>query len=108
MKRKNRKIKKQGLPDHLLNYFLNGNIPENEHEAFEIFLMLDERKKELWKINRENILKQWIAEHPFTRPFGFWQFEDLPERRDENEPEKEFLERYDLLTNAEKLQEKNI
>jgi len=31
-----------------------------------------------WRLHRAEILRDWIAEHPCSRPWGFWQLESLP------------------------------
>jgi hypothetical protein len=33
-----------------------------------------------WNELRDQLMPQWIAEHPGTRPYAWWKF-DLPERR---------------------------
>ncbi len=70
-----RKVK-QGLPDHLLNYFLTGDISENESEAFEIFLMLDEQKINLWNTHKEYVMEVWQGKNGNnSKPWGFYEFE---------------------------------
>ena len=39
-----------------------------------------EAMREAWITLRDELLPQWIAENPGTRPYAWWQF-DAPERR---------------------------
>ena len=57
--------------------------------------------REAWEKHRENILTQWIAANPGTRPWAWWKF-DAPEPRPEGEGEADYLGRLGLLTDLEK------
>jgi hypothetical protein len=34
-----------------------------------------------WEYLREELLVEWITDHPCTRPWAWWEFEDHPPRR---------------------------
>lgn len=53
-----------------------------------------------WEDVRDELLPQWIREHPGTRPFAWWR-DEAPEPRREGETELGYLRRHGLLTPAE-------
>jgi hypothetical protein len=48
-------------------------------DYFRVFAA-DDEKREAWHDLRDEILTEWIREHPFTRPRSWWEF-DAPEMR---------------------------
>lgn len=53
-----------------------------------------------WESIKAQFLREWIKEHPCTRPYIWWQL-DAPEPLLENETEFEYLQRNELLTGGE-------
>ena len=44
-------------------------------------LLHPDRLRALWFEHREQLLEEWIAEHPHSRPWAWWQFESSEPRR---------------------------
>jgi hypothetical protein len=59
-----------------------------------------------WEAARDELLPQWIKEHPGTRPFA-WRGIDAPEPRLEGETEIDYLKRHHFLTKSEEKLLKN-
>jgi hypothetical protein len=57
--------------------------------------------REAWNELRAELLPEFIASKPFSRPWAWWQF-DAPEPRDKAESERDYLVRLDLLTDEER------
>ena len=53
-----------------------------------------------WADVEAELLPAWIADHPGTRPWAWWE-EEAPGRRGEGESELDFLKRHNLLTDRE-------
>ena len=60
-----------------------------------------EELREAWEYGREELLRQWLVEHPGTRPPGWWRF-DAPAARRKRETETAFLKRHHLLEPRER------
>ncbi|MCC6228523.1 MAG: hypothetical protein IT432_04775 [Phycisphaerales bacterium] len=54
-----------------------------------------------WEELRDELLPEFIREHPLTRPWAWWRF-DAPEPRSPLEPEREYLTRLGLLSPEER------
>ncbi|QEH37928.1 hypothetical protein OJF2_65230 [Aquisphaera giovannonii] len=64
-------------------------------------LFADDKLLPAWKGHGEQIIREWAAANPGTRPAGFWQW-DAPEPRDAfREGETAYLERLALLLPGE-------
>jgi len=55
----------------------------------------------LWEEHREEVLTEWIADWPSTRPCWWWAF-DAPEARADGEDDADYLERVGELTDDER------
>lgn len=53
-----------------------------------------------WRELRDELLPQWIKDHPGSRPWAWWKI-DAPGPRGESETETDYLRRHGLLTAAE-------
>jgi hypothetical protein len=51
--------------------------------------------EQVWATYRDRILARWIDEFPGTRPFAFWEFEELPPRLN-GEYEADYLTRNNM------------
>ncbi|MFA9477109.1 hypothetical protein ACERK3_02260 [Phycisphaerales bacterium AB-hyl4] len=40
----------------------------------------DTERRRAWEVLRDDLLPEWIADHPGTRPWAWWRY-DAPERR---------------------------
>ena len=56
--------------------------------------------REAWEELRAELLPEFIASKPFSRPWAWWRF-DAPEPRT-TESERDYLVRLDLLTDEER------
>ncbi|WP_339857950.1 hypothetical protein [Pseudohongiella acticola] len=55
-----------------------------------------ERMKADWQRHKRELMAEWIADNPGTRPFAWWQFE-ASEPRLPAESDSEYLERLNAL-----------
>lgn len=74
--RRRPKSRREGIEDKHVQYLLTGfwyvrPFPFADDEA---------EQREVWNELRDELLPDWIAESPGTRPWAWWQF-DAPERR---------------------------
>jgi hypothetical protein len=83
-----KKAIKNRLPSDLYEYFLKGNPNNDLDMSLDTFLFVypanEEEEEKListWDHHREAILKNWIKEHPGTRPFMWWELEAPEEPR---------------------------
>jgi hypothetical protein len=64
--------------------------PDQRHDMWECFKLTGPRVRaalrEVWREVADDLLDQWIAERPGTRPYGWWLF-DAPRWRPEDRPE---------------------
>src|SRR5262245_14339766 len=90
MPRKRRRLKvrykRVPLDPRLRGYLEAGNLalatdcPGLVHVYRSIGSLMRGNRRDLWDENKEEILEDWIAAHPGTRPWGWWRF-DAPEPR---------------------------
>ena len=53
--------------------------------------------RELWAAHEEDVLRDWIAEDPGSRPSGWWRF-SAPVEREDGDEQVDYLRRHRLLT----------
>ena len=53
-------------------------------------------RREVWCDLREQLLAEWVSEHPGTRPFAWWTY-DAPEPLGEGESQVQYLTRLGLM-----------
>jgi hypothetical protein len=78
----------------------------DEHEladrlnVFEVIALQCRGTAGLWNEYREEILGEWVAKRPGTRPSLWWEH-DAPEPRKERESQRAYLKRHKLLQPSE-------
>lgn len=70
------------ISDALRRYFETGKDPEDPEDLFDIFVLPEETKKEIWHAAKNEILEQWIKEKPGSRPWAWWRW-DAPRQLDQ-------------------------
>ncbi len=61
------------LPDHVIEFLQTGEIPPSSPDKLRFFL--HGQVREDWELVREELLAEWIARAPGTRPWGWWEHE---------------------------------
>jgi len=96
------------VPKALYYYFQTGDedqsrFPEYERYNEWIFFSggVGPELGDYWNTCKDELLSDWIKKNPCTRPWAFWEFE-APEKRNADESEADYLQRYGLLTEVEK------
>ena len=104
MPRRSRKITRRSRKCHPATWAIFMDAPlqpgEEGYNAFAEFSSDSE-----WPAHREDVLSEWIPDHPCTRPSHWWRH-DAPGEREQvaenlQESEAAFLQRCGLLTPAE-------
>lgn len=94
-KRKIKQRDSRACPEYIRAFLTAGKEPAKNkdgtasEELWDIFFIQCERGnaklKKAWDIHKDEILKDWIAEKPFTRPWPWWKC-DAPEMRKRIKP----------------------
>lgn len=81
---KKRREKREIHSQAVRQYLLDGLWPTEEQEdaSWEIFALTGSKETVLsaWKDLREDLLPDWIRDHPGTRPWGWWKH-DAPKAK---------------------------
>jgi hypothetical protein len=88
---------------------LEGGPNASEDCFFEPWRCSDEAVAPLWRRHGPTVLADWVRRRPGTRPWAWWRF-DAPESRRTRTPgrvpvpenQADYLDRLDLLTDAER------
>jgi hypothetical protein len=92
-----RKASEAWMTEYLLYGFYT--LPSGKKSILKT-LLYGEKDLPAWGDVRDELLPQWIREHPGTRPFAWWE-QEAPEPRREGEAELDYLMRHNLLMKTE-------
>jgi hypothetical protein len=81
--RRRAKERLEPLSETVQHFLLTGNYPErSQFELWvEVWLLNDEQKRQRWEEHRDELLAEWGAAHPATRPWAWWRYEALEPRQ---------------------------
>jgi hypothetical protein len=75
--------RREALSDAMKFHFMTGQYPE--HDQFEtwveVWILREEQKRQLYEEHRDELLAEWGAAHPATRPWAWWRYEALEPRQ---------------------------
>jgi hypothetical protein len=78
------RVHRAGLSPEITHWFETGQhiVPEDglPIESFRL-RFCDDDARQIWRAARAEILVDWIAEHPGTRPWAWWRFDATEPRR---------------------------
>lgn len=71
-----RRTANRALPVDVQHYLVTGELPDDTD--FELFALAGHNKAALraaWDSARDEVLAEWIRDHPGTRPWAWWRFD---------------------------------
>ena len=81
--RHRKKEYKKDFDQEKVNFLITGEMTKDPEFSWDAFTFKSDRKEQatFWKANRENILKDFIADHSGHRPYFWWEIDATEKRK---------------------------